>query len=110
METTNHLKTWGRKPRLVGENRINSNRWEVNVPNEGSGHTNPGIWSAVVRMKNLKVGKFLTSPTVAAGNTGHCAPERVVHARCAGIPDIACLRDAGGYSEGSHCTDRRHFS
>ncbi|GFY06972.1 hypothetical protein TNCV_4090741 [Trichonephila clavipes] len=37
MGMTNHQRTWGRKPRLVGENRDSSSRREDHMPDEGSG-------------------------------------------------------------------------
>ncbi|GFT49389.1 hypothetical protein TNCV_4583561 [Trichonephila clavipes] len=50
---TNQHRTWGRKPRLVGENRDNCSHWEDDEPNEGCGQTNADIQSAVEGMKEL---------------------------------------------------------
>ncbi|GFS62618.1 hypothetical protein TNCV_3736891 [Trichonephila clavipes] len=48
---TNHQRTCGCKPCLVGKNHDNSKRREDNEPDEGSGQTNEGIWSVEVGLK-----------------------------------------------------------
>ncbi|GFT34463.1 RNase H domain-containing protein [Trichonephila clavipes] len=60
LETTIHLRNWGHKPSLVGENRDNSSCWEDNDPDEESGQTNAGIWSAMPAFEkcNIKSMKF----------------------------------------------------
>ncbi|GFT97961.1 hypothetical protein TNCV_2168481 [Trichonephila clavipes] len=47
MGTINHLRTWGHKPRLNGENRDNSRPREDGELNESSGQTNVWIRSIV---------------------------------------------------------------
>ncbi|GFT85893.1 hypothetical protein TNCV_3255451 [Trichonephila clavipes] len=68
MGTSNQHRTWDRKPRLVGENCDSSRRREDDVPDEGSGQANGGIFSVVVGLKKLacmQISHFLRS---------HCVP------------------------------------
>ncbi|GFX45793.1 hypothetical protein TNCV_934321 [Trichonephila clavipes] len=51
MGTTNHYRTWGRKLRLVVENRDSSSHREDDAPGEVSGQINTSIWSDVVEFK-----------------------------------------------------------
>ncbi|GFW49550.1 hypothetical protein TNCV_2843311 [Trichonephila clavipes] len=44
MGSTNHHRTWGRKPRLVVESRINSSRKEYDELDERSSQTNTEMW------------------------------------------------------------------
>ncbi|GFV04689.1 hypothetical protein TNCV_333291 [Trichonephila clavipes] len=43
MRTTNHHKTWVRKPRLVARNCDNCSRWEDDEHDEGNDQSNAGI-------------------------------------------------------------------
>ncbi|GFV30668.1 hypothetical protein TNCV_1777211 [Trichonephila clavipes] len=82
MGTTNLQRMGDRKPHLVGENRDNSSRRKNDAPDKGSGQANVGIWSAIVGLKKpARVCKFLLSPRVVAGSSGHCPPERVDYAK-----------------------------
>ncbi|GFY29655.1 retrovirus-related Pol polyprotein from transposon 297 [Trichonephila clavipes] len=51
MGTTNHERTWGHKPRLVGENRNYSSHRENDKPDDGSNQSNAGIWSTIEGLK-----------------------------------------------------------
>ncbi|GFY24330.1 hypothetical protein TNCV_1013791 [Trichonephila clavipes] len=44
-------RTWGRKPRIAGANRLNSSRWEEDDPDERIGQLNARICGTVVELK-----------------------------------------------------------
>ncbi|GFV98697.1 hypothetical protein TNCV_1453831 [Trichonephila clavipes] len=69
MGTTNQHRTWGRKPRLAGEQWGDSNRWQNDEPDKESGQMNTGIWSAVVVSKERARILISHFPRVTAGST-----------------------------------------
>ncbi|GFV83289.1 hypothetical protein TNCV_1900151 [Trichonephila clavipes] len=93
VETINSHRTWARKPHLVGENCDNSNRVEIDEPNERSGQANAGIYIYRSVARNILF-LYNTSPGIAAGSNGDCTPERP--------PEITYTEDAGGYNGRSH--------
>ncbi|GFT19148.1 hypothetical protein TNCV_302841 [Trichonephila clavipes] len=54
MATTNHRRTWGCKPHLIGENRDNIRCWGNDEPGVGCGQTNAKVWNTVVAWINLQ--------------------------------------------------------
>ncbi|GFW43018.1 hypothetical protein TNCV_1474141 [Trichonephila clavipes] len=87
MGMTNHHRTWGRNPRLVGKNRENSSRWKDDEPDEGSGQAKAARYMNFPNSSRGRKILFLQHilPELLQGVPGHCAPERVVLARwCTG--------------------------
>ncbi|GFV41327.1 hypothetical protein TNCV_625001 [Trichonephila clavipes] len=73
METTNHLRTCGREPLKVGENRDSISRQEDDKPNKGSGQTNAGIWSTVVAQHVSRLRCVATSMLHISGGRSDAA-------------------------------------
>ncbi|GFX43445.1 hypothetical protein TNCV_4874651 [Trichonephila clavipes] len=80
---TNQHRTWGRKSRLVCENRDNCSRQEDNEPDEGDGQKIEGIWSPMVRLKKrarIQIPQFCSCCSESRPlRTSTCGPQTIVH-------------------------------